>query len=154
MSTAAIAGCGVVGRKRALALSELGVSVGAVFDIDRSRAESLAKELGQGSTVASDAQAAFSSGDVDLAVVASNHASLAELALTAIDHGCHVVVEKPGATRVADLEAVAKAGAKANRIVRVGFNHRFHPSIIKARQLIADGQAGDIMHIRARYGHG
>jgi len=38
--------------------------------------------------------------------------------------------------------------------VKVGFNHRFHPAILKAQELINQGSLGEMMFLRARYGHG
>jgi predicted dehydrogenase len=38
--------------------------------------------------------------------------------------------------------------------VRVGFNHRYHRAIRKAKSLVDEGALGDLMFIRARYGHG
>jgi predicted dehydrogenase len=39
-------------------------------------------------------------------------------------------------------------------LVRVGFNHRYHPTFTKAREIIASGSLEDLLYIRARYGHG
>jgi predicted dehydrogenase len=36
----------------------------------------------------------------------------------------------------------------------VGYNHRFHPSLIKARELVDQGALGRLMYVRGRYGHG
>jgi predicted dehydrogenase len=36
----------------------------------------------------------------------------------------------------------------------VGFNHRYHPAFLKAREIFDSGILGPLMHIRARYGHG
>jgi len=38
--------------------------------------------------------------------------------------------------------------------VRVGFNHRRHLAFIKAREIFGSGVMGELMFIRARYGHG
>jgi predicted dehydrogenase len=38
--------------------------------------------------------------------------------------------------------------------VKVGFNHRFHPGIARAVAEARSGEHGDVMHVRARYGHG
>jgi predicted dehydrogenase len=38
--------------------------------------------------------------------------------------------------------------------VRVGFNHRYHPELRKARELFEAGVLGDLMFVRGRYGHG
>jgi predicted dehydrogenase len=36
----------------------------------------------------------------------------------------------------------------------VGFNHRYHPALLKARELIDAGELGELMFVRGRYGHG
>src|SRR5207237_7906533 len=41
-----------------------------------------------------------------------------------------------------------------NVLVKVGFNHRFHPAFRKARTLFDAGAIGPLLYIRARYGHG
>jgi predicted dehydrogenase len=43
---------------------------------------------------------------------------------------------------------------KSNRKVKVGFNHRYHPAIKKAKEIFESGDIGKPMFIRGRYGHG
>ena len=43
---------------------------------------------------------------------------------------------------------------KSGKIVKTGFNHRFHPAIIKAKELLEQQAIGTILNIRSRYGHG
>jgi len=43
---------------------------------------------------------------------------------------------------------------KHKRIVKVGFNHRFHPAIMHAKQLADEAAIGPLLFIRGRYGHG
>jgi predicted dehydrogenase len=38
--------------------------------------------------------------------------------------------------------------------IHVGYNHRFHPSIVLAKKLINSNHIGSVLYIRARYGHG
>ena len=38
--------------------------------------------------------------------------------------------------------------------VRVGFNHRYHPALLKAKELVNAGELGELMFVRGRYGHG
>jgi predicted dehydrogenase len=87
-------------------------------------------------------------------VVATLHDSLAEITLAAIHAGKHVLVEKPAARFPQELEPVMVAADQMGVKVRVGFNHRYHRAIRKAKQLIDDGALGDLMFLRARYGHG
>ena len=65
-----------------------------------------------------------------------------------------MLIEKPGARRRSELESVARTAASTGVSVRVGFNHRFHPAMLRARELIADQRYGPVMVVRARYGHG
>ncbi len=47
-----------------------------------------------------------------------------------------------------------RARESFRRCVRVGYNHRYHPALQKARELVDAGAVGPLMFIRARYGHG
>lgn len=87
-------------------------------------------------------------------MVATTHDQLAPIAAAAAAAGKHVLVEKPGARRAAELEPVASCAAKTGTLVRVGFNHRFHSVFQKAREIFESGVLGPMMFIRGRYGHG
>ena len=89
-----------------------------------------------------------------MVVVATLHDSLAEITLAAIEAGKHVLVEKPAARNRAELESVMAAAERHDVKVRVGFNHRYHRAFRKARELFDAGALGELMFIRARYGHG
>jgi len=64
------------------------------------------------------------------------------------------LVEKPGALNAAQLRTIQEAAAKTGARVRIGYNHRFHPALQKARELLEAGALGPLMFLRARYGHG
>jgi predicted dehydrogenase len=82
------------------------------------------------------------------------NASLAPIALAAVQAGKHVLVEKPGALRAAQLRGIQTAAALTATRVRLGYNHRFHPGLRKARELVDAGVVGPLMFLRGRYGHG
>ncbi|QOV87368.1 Gfo/Idh/MocA family protein [Humisphaera borealis] len=151
----AIIGCGLIGNKRAKALA--GGRLVAVADTNLGRAEQLAK--GHPGCVATDNwQKAALRDDVQVVVVATTNDQLAPITLAAVNAGKHVLVEKPAARNAAELEPVAAAARKAfadkGVVVKVGFNHRFHPALFKAKQMIDAGDVGPLMFLRARYGHG
>lgn len=146
-----IVGCGLIGRKRARALEQ--ARLVAVADRMRARAESLAAEHA-GCTVAADGTALLQRDDIDLVVIATTHEALAALTRGALAHGKHVLVEKPAAREAAELSGLAEAARAAGRLVKVGFNHRFHPGLARAKQLFDAGAVGPLMYLRARYGHG
>lgn len=150
----AIIGCGLIGRKRASALAGLpGVSLRRACDLDAARAAEVAR-LAPGCAATTDAQAAIEAPEVQAVIVATLNAALAPLALAAAKAGKHVLVEKPGARTAAELRAVREAAVRAGVRVRLGYNHRFHPALQKARELVDSGAAGPLMFLRARYGHG
>ena len=68
--------------------------------------------------------------------------------------GKHVLVEKPGALHAAQLREIRDAARQTGARVRLGYNHRYHPALQKARALIDAGELGPLMFLRARYGHG
>jgi len=79
---------------------------------------------------------------------------LAPITLAAVQAGKHVLVEKPAACGARELDGVIEAAQRAGRLVRVGFNHRYHPALLKARELFEAGALGEMMFVRGRYGHG
>jgi predicted dehydrogenase len=149
----ALIGCGLIGSKRAAGLPSEARLV-SVYDVDRSRAEALAARYGEGVWVAASSREALSVDGVDLAIVATLHRDLAGLAAEALDARHHVLIEKPGACRPSGLHDVRKVAADRDLVVRVGFNHRFHPGILRARSLLADDAYGPLIYVRGRYGHG
>ena len=148
----AIVGCGLIGQKRAEGIARLGHRT--VFAVDRAedRAVGLAELFG--ARPATDFRAATEAADIDAVVVATPHAELSRIATACLKAGKHVLVEKPAGRNLAEVAAVATAADKANRIVKVGYSHRFHPAMRKARKIVDRGELGPLMFIRGRYGHG
>ena len=146
-----IIGCGLIGQKRAKALGSGGRLV-ACADITIGRAEHLAK--GSDAKVFDDWQALIALPEVDIVVIATLHDSLAAITLAAVEAGKHVLVEKPAARSASELEPVMAAAKKHGVKVHVGFNHRYHRSLRKAKEIFDSGALGELMFIRARYGHG
>src|SRR5205807_4165855 len=87
-------------------------------------------------------------------IVATTNDKLAPVTLAAVNAGKHVLVEKPAARNAGELEPVVAAAKRAGVLVKVGFNHRFHPAFLKAREIVDSGALGPLMFLRARYGHG
>lgn len=148
----AVVGCGLIGKKRALAFTALGARVVVVMDLDLARAEDLAAPVG---ATASDSLAdIIENPAIDAVVIATTHRELAPIAVACLAAGKHVLVEKPGGRNLQEVASIAEAAAVAGRIAKVGYNHRFHPAIVKSRQIVDSGVLGPLMFIRGRYGHG
>jgi len=147
----AIVGCGLIGSKRAQSLA--GARLGICCDLDRGRALALAAAH-PGAEIVADWHAAVALPDIQIVIVATTHDMLAPIAAEAAGAGKHVFIEKPGARRASELDPVAEAARRTGALVRVGFNHRFHRAIQKARAIFDSGAIGPLMFIRGRYGHG
>ena len=148
----AIIGCGLIGKKRALSLPR--GSLGALFDINSARSEALARELQRSELVASGLEDILANPQIKIIVVATLNSSLGPITLQAVKKGKHVLVEKPGSLSSVELQEIALAAEKSGSLVRVGYNHRYHPALLKAREIVDSGAIGPLMMIRGRYGHG
>jgi predicted dehydrogenase len=144
-------GCGLIGFKRAQAGKNLGFELTAAADLDLAKAQQLCERFG--GKPYNDPQAVLDS-QAQMVVVAVTHDHLASAALLAAQASKHILIEKPGARTAAELKAVALEAQKRNLIVKVGYNHRFHPSFLKAKELVDQGLIGPLLYVRGRYGHG
>ncbi len=75
----------------------------------------------------------------------------AEWVLRAIEHGKHVLCEKPMALTVADITAIQAAALAHKVIVMEGFMYRFHPQHARVQELINSGIIGEVRSVRASY---
>jgi predicted dehydrogenase len=145
-----IAGCGLIGHKRAEALGSDDELVGCT-DIDPAVAVALASAYG-GRAV--DDLDDLLSLEPDVVIVATSHEHLTPLSRRALAAGAHVLVEKPAGLGTDEIDELIEAAGDAERLVKVGFNHRFHPALARAAAEVRSGAHGEFMHLRGRYGHG
>lgn len=146
-----IVGAGLIGKKRALALSSKDTLI-AVADTQLSRATDLAqthqaKVLDRWETLVADP-------GIDAVIVATTNNAIPPIAQAALEGGKHVLIEKPGGRFPKEIEALENSSKRSKGILRVGFNHRFHPALKKAHAVLKQPEVGPLMYIRARYGHG
>ena len=147
----ALIGCGLIGQKRLNLLPPGSVRVACDTQLDR--AQKLAAQS-PGCVATESFQQAVSSPEVDAVMIATVNCALAPIALAAVKHGKHVLVEKPAAINLAELAELEAVVAKTGALVRVGYNHRYHPGCLKALELLRAGVLGPMMFVRGRYGHG
>jgi predicted dehydrogenase len=144
-----IVGCGLMGDKRAAALR--GDHLEVAFDLEAERAAALVAKYGG---TACETLDELLDRECDVVVVATSHDQLAAIACQALGMGSHVLVEKPAGLGSTEVARVGAAAAGADRLVKVGFNHRFHPAIARAVNEARSGRFGPVMFMRGLYGHG
>lgn len=145
-----IVGCGLIGRKRAEAMGRADWVAGT-YDTDHAAAGRLATDAGARACRSLDELLSLAP---EVVVVAVTHDGLAEAAATALEAGSHVLVEKPAGIGSAQVEHLLGTAERTGKRVKVGFNHRFHPGIARAVTEARSGDHGEVLYLRARYGHG
>jgi predicted dehydrogenase len=148
---AAFIGCGLIGQKRAEALGA-NLQIVGCFDLDTKKSEAFAKAHNCG--VYESEMDLVNDKSVDLVVIATQHNSLARIAIECLNRNKHVFLEKPGACYAQDLARVSETARKNLLNLHIGYNHQFHPAILKMNEIVRNGRIGDLMFVRIRYGHG
>ncbi len=149
----AIVGCGLVGRRRAaVAAADERTVVRAVVDTDAAAASTLSSETG--APASAEWEAAVLDRGVDVVVVATPNAFLVPVAEAALAAGRHVLLEKPMGRSLAEAERLARSAETSDRVLKVGFNHRYHPGLAELLEVVGSGRLGPLVHVLARYGHG
>jgi polar amino acid transport system substrate-binding protein len=90
--------------------------------------------------------------DVNLIVIATRHDTHAEMVRRALERGRNVFVEKPLALNDEELDRVTDAATKSNRRLMVGFNRRFSPLALAAKEFFKDAQTPLSVNYRVNAG--
>lgn len=123
------------------AIAEAGVHVAGVYDADEQRAAEVAAEHGWEASADLDALLAV---PADAAVVCAPHPLHADLVRRCLAAGRAVLVEKPLAPRLSDIDRIIAASADAGVPVAVVHQHRLRDEVAVARRMLRDGELGRI----------
>jgi predicted dehydrogenase len=144
-------GCGLIGRKRIVSLPE-DMRLLGIFDTNQEVAEDFAAEFNVKNY--SSVDSLLANELINTVFISTTHDQLAVLAIRALNAGKNVFVEKPGALNYHELRSVEKVANLNHLRVHIGYNHRYHPAIIKAFEIFNSKEIGEVMFVRGRYGHG
>ena len=146
-----IVGAGLMGKRRAKSLTGFPeAELVYVSDVDKEKAENLAKEYDCKWTT--NYLDIMNDNKINCIIVSVINNKLYDITKEAIKSGKHVFVEKPVATNLEDISELVNLSKKNKVVVKVGFNHRFLPAIIKAKALFYNNEIGKLMFIKATYG--
>ncbi|MEM7117012.1 MAG: Gfo/Idh/MocA family oxidoreductase [Chloroflexota bacterium] len=144
-----VAGLGRSGWKmHVAALSKLPdlFTITAVCDLDPSRLEEAQARLGCRTCATYDELVA--AGDIDLMVVATPSQHHANDTITALEAGMDVMVEKPMATTLADVDRMIVVARENGRLLTVNQNYRYAADFLQIKKVIDSGVLGDLLLIR------
>ena len=139
-----VVGCGLIGSRRA---HKAGTDLAWVYDTCAEAGQSLARDCGV--PVLKDWRDGLE--EVEAIVVATPNGAAPPIATVALERGLHVLLEKPMGRNLAEALQLAER-ASSPGVLKIGFNHRYHPAVSKAHELLAE--LGPVLSMRARYGHG
>ena len=85
--------------------------------------------------------------EIDALVVATPSSTHLDIAMSAIEAGCHVLIEKPMTVRVADARRLIRAAATAGVVLMAGHTFEFDPAVHKLREMIRSPEFGRPYHL-------
>jgi predicted dehydrogenase len=141
-----IIGAGIMGTghaKSILAGKAPGLELAAICDGNAGRLD-----LGPGVKVFANSGQLIRSGEVDAVLIATPHYSHTTIGIDALEQGLHVLVEKPISVHKRDCEKlIAAHQGREGQVFAAMFNQRTDPFYLKIRELIRDGELGEIRRI-------
>ncbi|MFN7016689.1 MAG: Gfo/Idh/MocA family protein [Fimbriimonadales bacterium] len=117
-------------------------ALAAVCDTHADRAQAAGEQFGVPYFTSHEAM--FQSGLVDAVIIATPHCAHAPVAVSAFEHGVHVLVEKPLCVSVSDGDRMIAAARRSGKKFAIGYQHRFRPEVQAARRLIEQGVLGEV----------
>jgi predicted dehydrogenase len=120
--------------------------VKTVVDLSQER-QNYVRGLYPALNVTDDVNAVFGDPGIDAVVIATPVKSHFELAMKALEAGKHILVEKPMATNVAQVDEIGRLAEKNKRVVMSGHTFLYNAAVRYVKKLIDAGELGDIRYI-------
>lgn len=144
-----IAGLGSVGRRHLQNLLSLGQKDIVLLRTGRS---TLPDDDLAGFPVEKDIQSALSHFSPDAVIVSNPTAMHLDVAIPAAEAGCHLLIEKPVAHDLRRIDELRLALQEGGGKVLAGFEYRFHPGLLKTKELLDQEAIGALICARAHWG--
>ncbi|MEM8782128.1 MAG: Gfo/Idh/MocA family oxidoreductase [Planctomycetota bacterium] len=121
-------------------------TVVAVADGQATRREEATQRFG--CEAYADVDAMLADPKLEAVVIATPNTLHAAHAISAFEHGLHVVAEKPMAMDLSEADAMIGAASRAGRLLAPFQNRRFEAGFLKVREIIDSGQLGRVVQVR------
>ena len=124
----------------------------AICDIDLDRAHEAAQEAG-GPAVYAGYREMLDRERLDAVVIVTPDQLHREMAEYALSKGLDVLCEKPMTLTLEDCRSMVRSADASGKQLMVGQIGRYTPGFLKARELIAQGEIGDLFFVESEYAH-
>ena len=141
---AALVGAGHISEFHAAAIRDAGVELVGLCDLDPERARSAAARL---ETEAYPDLEALREAGAEVIHVLTPPSAHAEVALAALELGCHVLIEKPLAEDVDDCRRIGALAAERGLVATVNHSLLFDPQVVRAFEAIRSGSIGEVVSV-------
>jgi predicted dehydrogenase len=101
--------------------------------------------------VYADADEMLAKAELDAAIVAVPHDLHASLARAVLDHGLHLLLEKPMTIRPPDARALAALARERSVELIIGYPWHYNRQVLAVRDAIADGRIGTIEYVSCQF---
>ena len=148
-----IIGAGGMLQYHAAGFRAAGADIVAICDVNETAAKSAASNLNVEHVFSDVADMLQNLSDLDAVSVITPNRFHKPLAIQLLEAGKHVFCEKPPGRNLEDIERMRDAeAANPGTKLMFGFNHRFHPGVMRAKSIIDSGRMGRIVALRGLYG--
>src|SRR5215211_3417333 len=144
-----IVGLGSIGRRHFRNLIALGEKDIILL---RTRKATLPDDELAGYPVETDLNEALKKHKPEAVIVANPTSMHLDVAISAAEAGCHILLEKPVSHSLERLDVLKKVAERNGSKILVGFQFRYHPTLNKARELIQANALGKILTVHAHWG--
>ncbi|UFJ40818.1 Gfo/Idh/MocA family oxidoreductase [Brevibacillus humidisoli] len=149
----AIIGCGSIAEFRHAPeyANNPHVTIAAFYDRNRERAEQLANRYG--GRVVDDYREIMEDKTIDAISDCSSNETHHVISTLALQHGKHVLCEKPLAITLEHAAEIIRAQKESGKILMVGHNQRLSKAHQKAKQILQSGELGKVLSFQTNFGH-
>ena len=148
MLNVGVIGIGNMGKHHARVYSELGANLVAVSDVNEAAGQEIASKLK--CKFYKDYKEMLQHEKLNAVSIVVPNSLHKEVAVTCINSGVNVLIEKPIANTVEDGQEIISAAKKAGVKVAVGHIERFNPAVLKLKEVLQQGKLGEVVSIVAR----
>ena len=126
------------------------VEIVAVADLVPGKAQALCERYGaEGVRYYLSGHEMLEAEQLDAVSVCTYNTQHAPCAIDALEHGCHVLLEKPFTVTLDEAVAVMKAEKKSGKIVSLGFQPRMAVNMQMIKKIVDSGELGRVYYLQA-----
>jgi predicted dehydrogenase len=96
-----------------------------------------------------DYKSMLADANVDAVVICSPHTLHYQQVMEALDHGCHVLVEKPMTCSSEEAAQVIEKAEQSGKVLQISYQRHFQPEFLYIRNAIAQGEIGKLTSVTA-----